>query len=90
MKKREKIKPAEAMRRVDRILLEVRAEIEKAVKKHGGMASSHEGWAVIQEELDELWDEVKADRGYQKSAMGEALQVAAMGVKYIAYLDSTR
>lgn len=74
---------------MDRILPAVREELEKAIMKHGGMASAHEGHSVIREELDELWDEVKADRGYQASAMGEALQVAAMGIKYIAFLDPT-
>lgn len=85
-----KVKKKEALRRLDKILAEVRAEVESAIKKHGGLASAHEGHSVIREELDELWDEVRADRGYQKSAMEEAIQVAAMGVKYIAYLDSSR
>jgi hypothetical protein len=85
-RKRAVISKEEAMRRLDAALAEVRAEVEKAINKHGGMASAHEGYAVIQEEVDELWDEVKADRGYQESAMEEAVQVAAMGVKYLIYL----
>lgn len=80
------ISKEEALRRVDRILLAVKAEVERAIVKHGGLASAHEGKSVIHEELDELWDEVKADRGYQISGMAEALQIAAMGVKYIAFL----
>lgn len=81
-----KRKKSDALRRLDKILAEVRVELEKAIKKHGGMCSAHEGHSVIREELDELWDEVKADRGYQDSARKEAIQVAAMGVKYIAFL----
>ena len=84
--KHAKISKEEAMRRLDKALLEVREEVERAINKHGGMASAHEGYAVIQEEVDELWDEVKADRGYQESAMDEAKQVAAMGLKYLIYL----
>jgi len=88
--KRPKIKKAEALRRLDKVLADVRAEVERAINMHGGLASAHEGHSVIREELEELWDEVKADRGYQQSAMTEALQTAAMGVKYIIYLDSRR
>ena len=65
------------------IALEVRDEVIRAVEKHGKFASGHEGYAVLKEEVDELWDEIKANRGYQLSAMEEALQVAAMAIKYI-------
>jgi hypothetical protein len=69
------------------VLNEVFAEIKKAIKGHGPMHSGHEGFAVIREELDELWDEVKADRGKQASARTEAIQVAAMAVRYVLDLD---
>ena len=69
--------------KVDQILAQVRAEVLRAVKKHRPIAGPHEGYAVILEELDELWDEVKPDRGKSDSARTEALQVAAMGVRYI-------
>jgi len=74
------------MAAVDAVLTEVRAEILRAVSKHRPMNSPHEGYAVIAEELDELWDEVKEHRGRQLSAFGEAIQVAAMGVRYVADL----
>lgn len=71
---------------VDQILGAVRHEIERAVKKHGPMHSPHEGYSVILEELDELWDHVKHDTARGGAAMKEALQIAAMGVRYIADL----
>ncbi len=77
---------ANRMAAVDGVLAEVRAEIIKAVRKHRPMNSPHEGYAVIKEELDELWDEVKANRGRELSALEEAVQVAAMGVRYVADL----
>ncbi len=40
----------------------VLAEYDKATKKFGAFNSTHEGYAVIAEELDELWDDVKANR----------------------------
>lgn len=52
--------------------------------------SAHEGYAVIAEELDELWQEVKANKGGtgkinepQRMAMRkEAIQVAAMAMRF--------
>lgn len=78
--------PAERMRRADAVLAEVRAEVERAITKHRAWSSAHEGYAVLQEGADELWDEVKADRGYTADAMKEAIQVAAMGVRYVVDL----
>jgi hypothetical protein len=75
------------MAAVDAVLAEVRAEVERAVRKHRPMNSPHEGYAVIKEELDELWDEVKGNRGRELSALEEAVQVAAMGVRYVADLS---
>ena len=45
----------------------------------------HEGYAVILEELDELWQEVKASKpGADRSAMRkEAIQVAAMALRFV-------
>lgn len=76
------------MEKIDKVLTMVRAECERAITKHKGkMNSPHEGHSVIAEELDELWDEVKADRGRQRSGFDEAIQTAAMGVRYVADLD---
>lgn len=70
-----------------RILRDVFLEVKSALAKHAPQHSPHEGAAVLQEEVDELWDEVKADRGRQLSARKEAIQVAAMAVRYVLDLD---
>ena len=47
--------------------------------------SPHEGYAVILEEMDELWDEIKrpkARRNYSAMAF-EATQVAAMAIRFL-------
>lgn len=60
------------------------AEFYRAESKHKPMNSHHEGYAVIAEELDELWDDVKADR--KEAAFTEAVQVGAMAMRFIANL----
>lgn len=77
---------AEYYRRLDYVCDLIKTELRKAVAKHPSMHSAHEGHSVIREELDELWDHVKADTGYSKKAMEEAIQVAAMGVRYVVDL----
>lgn len=70
--------------RIDAALAQVRREVLSAQKKFGPMASPHEGYAVIQEEVDELWHEVK--HGSRTSAHPEAVQVAAMAVRFLVDL----
>lgn len=72
---------ARTHRRVDEVLGLVRAEILRATELHRPMSSAHEGWAVIREEVDELWDEVKAND--PQRAAEEAVQVAAMGARFL-------
>ena len=50
--------------------------------------SPHEGYAVILEELDELWEEIKSKKGTPESMRAEAIQVAAMAIRFI--IDCTR
>ena len=71
---------------LDCVLSELRAEVLRAMAKHKPMNSPHEGYAVIQEEVDELWDRVKTDTGRDYDARVEALQIAAMGLRYIVDL----
>ncbi|MBB4287977.1 hypothetical protein [Roseospira goensis] len=66
-----------------RALEDVAAEAERAATKHRPMAGAHEGWAVIKEELDELWEHVRADTGRSAAARREAVQIAAMAIRYI-------
>ncbi|RUW56818.1 hypothetical protein [Mesorhizobium sp. M8A.F.Ca.ET.021.01.1.1] len=61
----------------------VHAEVKKAMIKHKPMVSVHEGYGVILEEVDELFEEVRPDRGRTTEAQKEALQVAAMGVRFV-------
>jgi hypothetical protein len=58
-------------------------EIKRAKAKHPrDFASPHEGYAVIKEELEEAWDEIKRDD--TEAAVLEMVQVAAMALRFVA------
>ncbi len=76
-------------RNPDRILLrdtleEIEAEAIVGYDKWGAFNSAHEGWAVLREEVDEMWDHVKiGQRRRDLQAMRtEAIQVAAMALRF--------
>lgn len=69
--------------KLDGVLSEIRSEVIRAMTKHPPLNSPHEGYAVILEEVDELWDEVKPDRGRGLNAHVEAIQVGSMAVRYV-------
>lgn len=71
----------------DLVTLEIRAEYERSLPKHHGFNSTHEAYAVILEELDELWDEVKRKEPDLPAMRKEAIQIAAMALKLILFID---
>lgn len=73
----------EKLNQLDTILADLHAELIKAAQKHPPMNTPHEGISVIKEEVDELWDHVKKDTGQSDEARKEALQISAMGLRYV-------
>ena len=69
--------------RIFDICREVCEEVHRANAKHKPMHSAHEGHSVIREEFEELWEHVKHDTGSGPDARKEAIQIAAMGVRYV-------
>lgn len=59
-------------------------ELERAESKFGPFHNSHEGYAVLLEEVDELWDAIKAND--KEHAKKEAVQVAAMALRFLLNL----
>lgn len=57
-------------------------ELFSARQKFGPMRGPHEGYAVILEELDELWDEVRTKTPSKERMRKEAIQVAAMALAF--------
>lgn len=65
---------------------EVEAECREAARRYSPFKSPHEGYAVLLEEVDELWDEVRM-KGHDRDAMRkEAMQVAAMALRFMVDL----
>lgn len=66
----------------------INAELLIANRNNASFHSTHEGYAVIKEEVDELWDEIKKSKYTQanRMMMNEAIQVAAMAIKFIENL----
>lgn len=69
---------------MDKILTEVQAELARAVERFPAMNSAHEGYAVLLEEVEELWAHVKEKQGMRLThrMRAEAIQVAAMAVRF--------
>ncbi len=65
------------------LLEDVVNEIVIARDKHPNYHSAHEGYAVILEELDELWDEIKQRYQTKDRMRAEALHVAATAIRFI-------
>ena len=72
----------------DEALLLIVAEYKRATENNGTFHSAYEGYAVIAEELDELWEEVKKKAKDRDVAdlRKEAMQVAAMGLRFMVDL----
>ena len=67
-------------------LLDLRYELQRARSLHPDLRSAHEGYAVILEELDELWDHVRTKQSERDlDAMRvEAIQIATTAIRFAA------
>lgn len=80
-------------------LNQVLEEYNRASSMYEPFNSAHEGFAVLKEEVDELWDEVKKNphksptaiktdperniRVHKEAMRAEAIQVAAMALRFL-------
>jgi molybdopterin biosynthesis enzyme len=62
------------------------AEAEEAARNFPPFNSAHEGYAVLLEEVDELWAHVKTNQKRRdiEAMRKEAIQVAAMALRFVA------
>ena len=80
------------MSTLSRFLQDVEDEVEKAGEKHAPMNSLHGGYAVLLEEFDELWDQVKLKRSERdpENICLELIQIAAMAARTAVDLGFVR
>ncbi len=74
------------------LLQPVIQELRRAEAKFAPFHSAHEGWAVLYEEVDELWDAVKMQYSPERDEqlMKEAIQVTAMGLRFLLFLRGAK
>lgn len=62
-------------------------EYDRAEARFGAYNSAHEGYAVLKEEVDELWDEIKLkeERRLPHRLQREAIQVAAVAMRFLTH-----
>ena len=66
-------------------VVEISHEADRAEAKHGRWADAHHGYGVLSEEVDELWDAIKANN--LAHARLEAVQVGAMALCFLRESD---
>lgn len=70
------------------VLLDVMHELCEARQHFPAMRSAHEGFAILKEEVDELWEEVR-NKSLSRTSTNlvamrrEAIQVAAMAIRLV-------
>ena len=67
---------------------ELAIAVTLATEKHGPFASAHEAHSVMREELDEFFDEVKADAPADM-LHAEAMDLAVAAFRYALQLEDT-
>jgi len=74
--------------RTDEAFKLIEHEYLRASDLYPDLHSNHEAYAVIKEEVDELWDEVKKnkDTNGNKQIRNELIQIGAMVIRYLENL----
>lgn len=79
----------------EQILSDVKLELQRSFKLHQDFKSINDALSIIWEEFDELKDEIRAVKNQNQITVcqkerikEEAIQLAAMSVKLIKYLEA--
>lgn len=79
-------RPGYSAQDLSRTIEDVAAEVQSASIEWPPFTTLHEAWAIVLEEVGELWDEVQRcqkDRDRLPYVRKEAVQVAAMAIRLI-------
>lgn len=71
--------------KLNAIFDDIDEELVSALTKFPPFNSAHEGFSVLNEEVDELWEHVRGKQGSRSVAemRKEAVQVAAMAIRFV-------
>lgn len=71
--------------RPDEALRQIENEFLRASELYPNFHSNHEAYAVIKEEVDELWDAIKKSKEVigNKQIRQELIQIGAMALRYL-------
>lgn len=69
---------------VEGLLLEIKQEMSWATENYPPFNSAHEGFSILNEEVDELWEHVKVKQKNRdgEAMQKEAIQIAAMALRF--------
>ena len=82
------VKHSKAMREVYQELVRLMKLVDDPDHPFSDLHSPHHGWALLHEEMDELWDEIRKKNEFRdKEAMREeAMQIAALAIRFMTDL----
>lgn len=77
---------------IEQFVADTEAELARALLRHGTFHSLHEAYAVLLEEVDELWDHVREKEHERKHAevYKELVQISAVAAKAALYAKGMR
>jgi len=76
--------------KADAVLKAVMGEYHEAIRIHPPFNNRHEGYAVLLEEVDELWAEIKKRDPSMVILAREATHIAAMAIRFAVDCCDTR
>jgi len=66
----------------------IKAEIDYALETYGHFNSSHEAYAVLIEEVEELWHEIKKKKSDVLRMKEELIQISAVAIRFHDELEN--
>lgn len=68
---------------INELITAIKQELDFAMNKFDIQNSMHEGYAILLEEVDELWAEIKKKNMNKQKVYEEAIQVASMAIRLL-------
>lgn len=71
--------------KIETVIAAILKEYSRASATNGSFHSVHEGYAILLEEIEELWDEIrlKAALRNPSNVAHEAIQIGAMAMRFL-------